>query len=279
MVDNTILDTLYEHVLNTPDRTAIKYESENRLTFKEYWTVTGRIYAWLKSRRIGTDVLAETGNDKRTDFIRKDCNCKLFVDESLWEEIKRTEPIDGYETSDLHSLCYIAYTSGTTGNPKGVMHEYGTLINAWKSAILNGVPILAPEDTYSVMSPISFVSMPIIVGFSSVFGNAVAIVPYEYCDDSESFAEYLCRNDVNCGYLTPSRLRKLLPLKKSLKTCVLSSEPADGLYLDGTRCINCYASTEYSRMLRSLSLMRTVKRFRQGIPERCVSAILLSGDI
>ena len=47
MVDNTILDTLYEHVLNTPDRTAIKYESENRLTFKEYWTVTGRIYACL----------------------------------------------------------------------------------------------------------------------------------------------------------------------------------------------------------------------------------------
>ncbi|MBP3810288.1 MAG: AMP-binding protein [Clostridiales bacterium] len=302
MVDNTILDTLYEHVLNTPDRTAIKYESENRLTFKEYWTVTGRIYAWLKSRRIGTEdvvmyclprgtdlyacmigtiragaafVLAETGNDKRTDFIRKDCNCKLFVDESLWEEIKRTEPIDGYETSDLHSLCYIAYTSGTTGNPKGVMHEYGTLINAWKSAILNGVPILAPEDTYSVMSPICFVSMPIIVGFSSVFGNAVAIVPYEYCDDSESFAEYLCRNDVNCGYLTPSRLRKLLPLKKSLKTCVLSSEPADGLYLDGTRCINCYASTESGCLLTLKELTHPQTPAPVGKPQSDVEILIL----
>lgn len=37
------------------------------------------------------------------------------------------ETLPGYENPDLHDACFAVYTSGSTKNPKGVLHEYGKL--------------------------------------------------------------------------------------------------------------------------------------------------------
>ena len=155
--ESTALQLLESWVIKTPNRRFLVFEPGVTSTFKEMWDLSGKIYAYLKSHGIKAEdvvmyclprgiellacmigtmragaafVLTETGNDKRTEFIRKDCRCKLYVDESDWNDIIQTEPLEGYEQIHLHSLCYIAYTSGTTSNPKGVLHEYGSLDNA-----------------------------------------------------------------------------------------------------------------------------------------------------
>ena len=273
----TVLEVFEQHVKKTPDRCALIYEADNRATYAGLWELSGRLYAWLKSKGIGAEdvvmyclprgielyscilgtlragaafVLTETDNSPvRTAFIRDDCGCRLFVDGDCWNEILTYEPLDGYEAIKLHNLCYIAYTSGTTGNPKGVLHEYGSLENAWKSVRMNGKLFYFPTDNFLVMSPMNFVSLPIVFAFSCVSGNCVSIMPYRYLESEESIKQYCAKVGVNCGYVTPSFLRKHLPFEHPWRICTLSSEPADGLYIPDLICINCYASTEAGCLL------------------------------
>ena len=273
----TALERLEYYVINTPERPAVIYHPEERMTFRELWELSGKIYAWLKAKGIGAEdvvlyslprgiflyacmvgtmragaafVLTETENDpERTAYIRENSECRLFVDEDCVKEILNTKPLEGYEPVNRHNLCYIAYTSGTTGHPKGVMHEYGSLDNAWKAVMVDGRAIMYDTDTFLLMSPMNFVATPIIYAYSCAHGCAIAAMPYEYAESKDSFSDYLKRAGVTCGYVTPSFLRKHLPFDYPWHMCILSAEPADGLYIPGLNCFNTYASTESGCLL------------------------------
>ena len=280
----TALERLEQYVRQTPDRDAVIYEPEERLTFRELWSLSGRIYAWLKEKGIGEEdvvmyclprgvflyacmvgtmrsgaafVLAETENEaERTAFIRENSGCKLYVDEKCMQDILRCQPLEGYEPVKLHSLCYIAYTSGTTGHPKGVMHEYGSLDNAWKAVMVNGKPMMTDTDTFLSMSPMNFVAMPIIFAYSCGHGCTIALMPYRYAESNESFSAYLSGAGVTCGYVTPSFLLKHQPFSYPWHFCILSAEPADGLYIPHMHCYNTYASTEAGCLLSVYELKK-----------------------
>ena len=303
--ESTTLQLLESWVIKTPNRRALVFEPGVSATFKEMWELSGKIYAYLKSRGIKAEdvvmyclprgielfacmigtmragaafVLTETGNDKRTEFIRKDCRCKLYVDESDWNNIIQKEPLEGYEQIRPHSLCYIAYTSGTTSNPKGVLHEYGSLDNAWKSALLDGVPLFNEEDTFILAVSMNFVSLPLFFALSCAFGFALAIMPYEYKNSREKFYSYVEKVGVNCGYITPSFLRTLLPFQHPWRVCILTSEPADGLFLENTLCYNCYASTESGCLLTIFRLPCKMNPAPVGKSQSDVSVFILGED-
>ena len=276
------LERLEEYVRLTPDCDAVIYEPEDRLTFKELWNISGRIYAWLKEKGMGAEdvvmyclprgvlmyacmvgtmragaafVLTETENEpERTAFIRENSGCRLYVDERCTKEILQCQPLEGYEPIKLHNLCYIAYTSGTTGHPKGVMHEYGSLDNAWKAVMVNRKPMMTDTDTFLSMSPMNFVAMPIIFAYSCGHGCTIAIMPYHYAESNETFSEYLSGAGVTCGYVTPSFLLKHQPFRHPWHFCILSAEPADGLYIPHMYCYNTYASTEAGCLLSVFEL-------------------------
>jgi uncharacterized protein (TIGR02172 family) len=280
----TALERLEQYVRQTPDRIAVICEPEERLTFRELWCLSGRIYAWLKEKGIGKEdvvmyclprgvflyacivgtmrsgaafVLAETENkDERTAFVRENSGCRLFADEKCVQEILGCQPLEGYEPVQLHNLSYIAYTSGTTGHPKGVMHEYGSLDNAWKAVMVNGKPMMTDTDTFLCMSPMNFVAMPIVFAYSCGHGCTIAIMPYHYAESRESFSDYLTRAGVTCGYITPSFLLKHQPFTYPWRFCILSAEPADGLYIPDMHCYNAYASTEAGCLLAVYELKK-----------------------
>ena len=304
--NKTVLEMLERHTFMTPDRTAVICEPQERISYKELWELSGCLYSWIKKRGIGAEdivmfclprgislfacmigtmragaafVLAESGNEqKRTEFIRNDCGCSLFVDEKDWEDIIRTKPLEGYEEIRLHSLCYIAYTSGTTSNPKGVLHEYGSMENAWKSVRKDGLPLLSSEDTFLVMSPMNFVSLPIIFAFYCAFGNAVALMPYTYAQSRTAFDDYMKKAGVNCGYVTPSFLRNHLPFRSPWRMCIMSSEPADGLFLPDMKCYNCYASTESGCLFTLFELPRAMTPAPVGRSQSDIEIYVLNED-
>lgn len=68
-----------------------------------------------------------------------------------WDDIvRRTSPLQGSPVRDGDELSTIMYTSGTTGNPKGVMHSFATF--AWSiQAGLKRVPIDASARMLSYL--------------------------------------------------------------------------------------------------------------------------------
>ena len=303
---NTALERLEEFTYEFPDNDAVIFEPDERMTFRELWDLSGKIYAWLKGKGIGAEdvvmyclprglmlfacmvgtmragaafVLAETQNDpERTEYIRKDSHCKLFADESCVAEILGCSSLEGYEPIRLHNLCYIAYTSGTTGHPKGVMHEYGSLDNSWKATIVEGKAIMSETDTFLSMSPMNFVAVPIHLSYLCGHGCTIAVMPYEYFANKEKFSDYLERAGVTCGYVTPSYLRKIQPFEYPWHMCILSAEPADGAFIPGLKCYNTYASTEGGCLLSVYELPEAMSPAPVGRSYSDVEVLIVDDD-
>ncbi len=84
------------------------------------------------------------------------------TDYPCWDDIvARTEPLQGNPVRDADELCSLMYTSGTTGNPKGVMHSFGTF--AWSiTQALKRIDI-GPNDRLFSYLPLAHVAERMIV--------------------------------------------------------------------------------------------------------------------
>jgi amino acid adenylation domain-containing protein len=91
---------------------------------------------------------------ERINFIVNDCNCRIIIDDQLLNEFKAEK--DKLNKVNLNvevlpeNLAYVMYTSGSTGQPKGVMVEHHNIVRLVKSC--NYVPFTGKETLLSTGS-------------------------------------------------------------------------------------------------------------------------------
>ena len=192
---------------HSDDTAIIDVRTDTSMSYHELDVASGKVYRYLTEHGIGREdvvmiflprgarpfitivgvwkagaayVMPETDYPaEKLEFIKHDTNCKLIIDESVFEEMMQGDVLQGYKVADPHDLSYIIYTSGTTDNPKGVMHEYGTIgmdIATWQYA---GRPLFGQTDNFIQLTPLNFTATIILFHIVIYAGAALTTVPIE----------------------------------------------------------------------------------------------------
>ncbi len=125
-----------------------------------------------------------------------------------WEIIAQES--EANPTSELapENLAYVLYTSGSTGQPKGVAIEHRQILN-YLHAILEKLELPAGANFAMVSTFAADLGNTVI--FSALCtGGCLHIVSQERASDPEALAQYFQRHPIDCLKIVPSHLITLL---------------------------------------------------------------------
>lgn len=268
------IDKIEENAARYPDRTALALDfGESPVCYAELWEQSGRIYAALKAAGAGPEdvvllrlprhpmmlvallgvlrcgaavlLMEDTMPAERAEFILADSGAKYIVDREFFERALAFPPLSGREELRLNDACFVFYTSGTTGTPKGILHEYGVL----DMAISGSVPDEDAVDfddcgRFAFVPPFNF-SATLIHGLPELYkANTLIILSYEVSKNFRKLHELLEKEKVTELFLSPSILRVYDGGFPCVRAIMTGSEPASNLAVPGMNVFVHYAMTE-----------------------------------
>ncbi len=277
-----------------PDRLSLALDfGQEPVSFSELWDRSGRIYALLKEKGCGREdfvmlllprspkmfiamlgilragaafvFMEDSYPEDRVRLIHEDLKVKFTLDLTAYEEAMQRSPLPGYELTDPHDACFSFSTSGTTGKPKTMIHEYGKLdvcLDSWFA----DVPDLHEEDpqNFGMIFPFNFAAAFVLPLPKLYAADTIYIMSYDTVKNLVRFEEFLEKMHITEMYLSPSFIRTYQGDYHHIRKIIAAGEPATGIYEDGIDIYAYYGMSETCFMVSSYLLTEACDRVIVG---------------
>jgi amino acid adenylation domain-containing protein len=158
------------------------------------------------------------------------------------------DPLAGHGSA--HDLAYILYTSGSTGQPKGVMVEHRSVVNLLWHLHITG--IFSAEDSLLAITTISFDIAVLEMFLPLITGGRLVVTDNKISRDGNALLQLLQKEQISIMQATPVTWKIMLaagwqePIPLTILCCgePLPMDLARKLLLRCTRLYNYYGPTE-----------------------------------
>lgn len=264
-------------------------------TYSQIDYLSGKVYGYLKEKGIGKEdfvaiclprsaqpviamlgvwkagaafvMLEEHYAPERTDYIIKDCSCRLILDGAVWEEIQNTPSLPGHETVGEHDAALAIYTSGSTGNPKGVLHEFGSIDFMDRSNRFEGVNNISHDEIDGMITPMTFIAGAGACIMALMAGCTLHIIPYSIVKNPPALEAYIYNQRITKISLSPTLYRAFHNFSPYLKKIFMGGEPISGIYNDKIDIISAYSMSECGALVAAFRIDKPYDRTPIGKPQ------------
>ena len=268
-----MLEVIGQWAVSTPDATALR-DRHRSLTYAELTTAVRERAAALRARGVGEDTVVGLRLRPSVDTVvailavwtaggaylpldprLPDARLQVMIEDAapalvVTDELPAGDPDDDLRSVDASALAYVLYTSGSTGQPKGVAVTRRSVANLVEhyTARLE----LGPDDRWLAVSTQAFDISVLEFVLPLVRGAAVVMADPALMADGQAMSRLLADQKITVLQGTPTMWRLLLaagPLPPSVRIGLSGGETlpvdlANAITAYDIRLWNGYGPTE-----------------------------------
>lgn len=206
--------------------------------------------------------------EDRLQYIYSDCSAKLIIKDDFFTNIDRFDPLPVESPRFGEDIAMLVYTSGSTGNPKGVIIDQNALATSIH-------PIVSRDDVFGLGAPFFFIAGSKCLLAGLAIGCTNVLVPLSAMREPPVLSAFLAENRVTATFISPRVLRFFKPTGNTLRKVFTGSERLSGIYSDQFEIINTYGQSEAIAGVLSFRVDKPYDNTPVGKPNKDARVYLL----
>jgi surfactin family lipopeptide synthetase A len=205
-----------------------------------------------------------------------DCPAKVFCMEDPEETLAAYEDSNPVNCAAVENQAYVLYTSGSTGQPKGVVVEQRQLLN-YMQGIMEQTG-MRPGESYAMVQPLAVDSCKTVLYPPLCSGGTLHVLPRDRAMDPAAVADYFRRHPIDVLKIAPSHLAALVDSSRGSEVLprhllIVGGESSSPEFMEklaelapATTVFNHYGPTEATVGVATYKVARSFLRRAKTVP-------------